>query len=526
MRECKSISAPNPGARKSRWQVAWDRFQALYDQADQFVLDVRKGKRKLDDPNVVIGLLDRYGYFKMADDVLAFGATMGLIELMLGPRFGKRREFNSNVFVTRFCSMFQSSGGLDTLGVDIRGATGGNGNNGEDSQTETTIPKTVPIRGSAQRSVASAAKLKSSTLPSKERREALVEQNMLWIDDVNLEIKSVQAKVLSSAGVRLTLRFIWRAILKIKERKMKEGVHRVREEERRAMIESGELTLPLFPETSLPIDPCIDGVVDSADEYEDYEAGDEYDEPGDIDKLLAELEVPVEDLKRRRRATKKAGKKPAGRRLVSGHGSGAASSRRPQLGQVKRPNFATLQRGEFPEPTGSFREFVLAQVETIPHGMSLNEVGREIHRRAGLAGRQTTNGSASQAFRKLTQKKPALVGQLEMVNVQYVPKTGRYIVTARDGQPTITIRAKGRSSSSAPTPAAQEVATAPVGAEAPAPEFLQELCNQLLFVAGAAARTEHARLEGRVKLLLAENDRLRSLLRQQGEALIAAAQSR
>lgn len=101
------------------------------------------------------------------------------------------------------------------------------------------------------------------------------------------------------------------------------------------------------------------------------------------------------------------------------------------LGEPSRPEFKRLDKDEFPNPSGTLRAFMIAQIPTLPHKLSINEIGRELYRRAGLVGRSTTESAMAQAFRHHLIKNGELNSVLELVNVKFVPKTRRYIVTAR-----------------------------------------------------------------------------------------------
>ncbi len=286
------VSAPANGAEKPQWKIAWERFQVQYEQADDFVLAVRRGEKSLSDPSVIKGLLQRYGRFDMSHEGFAFGATMGVIDIMIAGSF----EFGvchkiipESLFSAPFKAMHSASAGVMSLSDLLKARA-----------VKAPVRKQVREIGSdASKPVPEPTPEEAESLvePAMTDLELLVEAYLVENDDEELAVQMIQARARSASHVKLTREFIRTTIRRIMSRRAEEARQAEYEDRVRRRVEEGELPDDAFEEPAQSPRPISEPEVDEDDDEEEKDPDDEEgsEEEPEIsgEQLLRRLSVKV-----------------------------------------------------------------------------------------------------------------------------------------------------------------------------------------------------------------------------------------
>ncbi len=287
-------AAPSNGAKwvLRGWRKAWEEFAQQYETAPQFVLEVRNGTRSLSEPDVIKELLDTYGRFDIPHEGLALGTTVGVISLMLGKKFGRRREIDDAVFTYQFHKQFE--GATRHRFAIFSPSTKKSKRvkwSGERSARKTQLP-VASVTTSTTPAVKAAA-----NGPSQADLERLIEIHRLRVEDLELATLATIARVWSEAHVRVSQELVRLTLQRLDKEEELRRAQVQADAERLARIESGEflhVTNVYEPPPVLPI-PEPASPDDPDDEDEDIEPELSTTSDGEDDEeLLKELEVPVE----------------------------------------------------------------------------------------------------------------------------------------------------------------------------------------------------------------------------------------
>lgn len=287
-------AAPSNGAKwvLRGWRKAWEEFAQQYKTAPQLVLEVRNDTRNLSDPAVIKELLDTYGRFDISHEGLALGTTVGVISLMLGKKFGRRRKLDGSAFAYQFHKQFEGSA---RQRFAIFSSSTKTPKKVKESGGQAAGKTQLPVV-SATASTTPAVKVVAKG-PSQADLERLIEIHRLRVDDLELAVLATVARVWSEAHLRVSQELVRLTLQRLDKEEMARKVQVQADAERRARIESGEflhVTNVYEPPPVLPI-PESASIDDPDDEDEDVEPELSTESDGEDDEeLLEELDVPVE----------------------------------------------------------------------------------------------------------------------------------------------------------------------------------------------------------------------------------------